>query len=35
MKTTASMDKGRKEQLCVQIGMLDTFMENEASAKLE
>ncbi|XP_004416803.1 PREDICTED: V-type proton ATPase subunit G 1-like isoform 2 [Odobenus rosmarus divergens] len=27
--------KGRKEQLCVQIGMLDAVMEYEASAKLE
>ncbi|XP_004401930.1 PREDICTED: V-type proton ATPase subunit G 1-like [Odobenus rosmarus divergens] len=27
--------KGRKEQLCVQIGMFDAVMEYEASAKLE
>lgn len=27
--------QGRKEQLCVRIGILDAFMEYEASAKLE
>jgi len=27
--------EGRKDQLCMQIGMLDAFMEYEASANLE